>query len=209
MEEDNKTEDGSKWIEKAKLNPRVYLFWWRLRNKAIPTNQFLCYRRLMGHDNCPRGCNILEDGDHVITTCGKLKEVLEILNSWEFWIPNCCKWMDDKSKWMVNLYCNTIYLSWKARNLWVHENKISSPFIIAFKAVDIAAVIRNSACISSGIENANQPEWLLNSWHPSAPDWIKVNIDAALFKYYKARIGVVFRDCQGKFLMAFGISYIH
>ncbi|XP_020677153.1 uncharacterized protein LOC110095806 [Dendrobium catenatum] len=215
MEEDRKTEDGWKWMEKAKINPRVYLFWWRLRNKAIPTNQFLSYRRLMGHDNCTRGCNSVEDGGHLAAGCGKLKEVLEILNSWGFWIPNmnsledCCKWMDGKCKWMVNLYYNTVYLSLKARNLWVHENKLSSPSIIASNAVDIAAVIRNSSCINSGIENANQPGWLLNSWCPPPPDWIKVNIDTDLFKSYKVGIGEVFRDCQGRFLMAFGSSYIH
>ncbi|KAI0500315.1 hypothetical protein KFK09_018527 [Dendrobium nobile] len=39
-------EKNWKWFEKSKLIPRVNLLWWRLFNKAIPTNQFLCYRRL-------------------------------------------------------------------------------------------------------------------------------------------------------------------
>jgi len=105
--------------------------------------------------------------------------------------------MDGKGKWMVNLYCKTVYLSWKARNLWVNENKVSNPSIIASNAIDIAAVFRNFACINSGIENANQPDWMLNSWHPPPPDWIKVNIDAALFKSYKARIGGVLEIVRG------------
>ncbi|KAI0509840.1 hypothetical protein KFK09_010437 [Dendrobium nobile] len=169
----------------------------------------------MGQDQCPRGCNSVEDGNHVAAGCGKLKEVLGILNSWGFFIPlmnsldECCKWLNGKNKWLVNLYYNIVYLSWKARNVWVHDNKISSPSVIASDAVVLAAALKNSACINSGIGNANQPVWLLNSWHPPPPDWIKVKNNAALFKSYTAGVGGVFRYCKGRFLMGFGLSYTH
>ncbi|XP_020682074.1 uncharacterized protein LOC110099309 [Dendrobium catenatum] len=55
-----------KWFGRGKLNPIERLFWWRLINNAIPTNQFLCYRRLEGFDKCPRGCEEVEEIDHII-----------------------------------------------------------------------------------------------------------------------------------------------
>ncbi|KAI0526865.1 hypothetical protein KFK09_002457 [Dendrobium nobile] len=59
------------------------------------------------------------------------------------------------------------------------------------------------------IEDANQPPRLLNSWHSPPPDWIKVNIDAALHNSYKAGIKCVFRDHYGRFLLAFGKPITH
>ncbi|XP_020690597.1 uncharacterized protein LOC110105425 [Dendrobium catenatum] len=61
----------------------------------------------------------------------------------------------------------------------------------------------------SGIEGANQPPRLLNSWLSPPSDWIKVNIDAAFHNSYKASIGGVFRDHYGRFLLDFGKPLTH
>ncbi|KAL0927592.1 hypothetical protein M5K25_001777 [Dendrobium thyrsiflorum] len=60
----------------------------------------------------------------------------------------------------------------------------------------------------SGIWDANQPR-LFNRWHPTPPDWIKVNVDASLLPSYKAGVAGVFRDYRGRFLFAFGHRCVH
>ncbi|KAI0524596.1 hypothetical protein KFK09_003973 [Dendrobium nobile] len=80
---------------------------------------------------------------------------------------------------------------------------------IIFGCMKIKEVIAVLNKWGFGIESANQPLWLLNSWHSPPPDWIKVNIDASLHNSYKAGIGGVFRDNYGWFLLAFENPLIH
>ncbi|KAL0920015.1 hypothetical protein M5K25_009115 [Dendrobium thyrsiflorum] len=47
------------------------------------------------------------------------------------------------------------------------------------------------------------------SWHPPPPRWVKANVDATVNISNKAGIGVVFRDCKGRFLFAFGRNFLH
>ncbi|PKU60060.1 Putative ribonuclease H protein [Dendrobium catenatum] len=75
------------WLKKLKLNPRIEFFWWRLLNEAIPTNDFLMNRRLLGHNSCPRGCEEREDNNHIMVHCHKLQQVIGILNKWGFTWP--------------------------------------------------------------------------------------------------------------------------
>ncbi|XP_020674421.1 uncharacterized protein LOC110093777 [Dendrobium catenatum] len=79
----------------------------------------------------------------------------------------------------------------------------------ATKAICSSVAFNDLSCNSSGIEDANQPHRLLNSWHSPPSDWIKVNIDAAIHNSYKAGIRVVFRDHFGSLLLAFGRPIIH
>ncbi|KAH0451244.1 hypothetical protein IEQ34_018543 [Dendrobium chrysotoxum] len=48
-----------------------------------------------------------------------------------------------------------------------------------------------------------------NFWHPPPPDWIKINFDASILKNNEARIGGIFRDHHGRFILAFEIKYMH
>ncbi|KAI0515950.1 hypothetical protein KFK09_008621 [Dendrobium nobile] len=203
------------WLDKIKLIPRVRLFWWRLLNEVIPTNKFLCYRRLQEFDNCPRGCGITENTEHIISGCGNLIKTVEVLNSWGFGIPrfssleNCLNWLKIQNSWMKSLYCNMVFHSWKSRNLWVHERKSLSPLYIASNAICFTAVSKSSLWSFSGIEGINQPSRLFNNWYPPPPDWINVNIDASVHNSYKAGLGGVCRDYRGRFLLAFGKNCVH
>ncbi|XP_028556426.1 uncharacterized protein LOC114581138 [Dendrobium catenatum] len=72
------------WIKKAKVNPRVQTFIWRILKNALPTFQFLVQRRLKQNDKCPR-CSIgREDMEHIFGGCSKIKEVINILDRWGF-----------------------------------------------------------------------------------------------------------------------------
>ncbi|XP_020692724.1 uncharacterized protein LOC110106958, partial [Dendrobium catenatum] len=102
-----------------------------------------------------------------------------------------------------------IYLSWRARIQFVQEKNNPSPLFTASETVSYTAAFKNHIFSNSGFEDVNQSTRLFNSWHPPPPDWIKVNIDAALHKSYKVGIGGVFRDHHGRLLLAFGNNLIH
>ncbi|KAI0524684.1 hypothetical protein KFK09_004066 [Dendrobium nobile] len=69
------------WMKKLKLRPKVELFWWRLCNDSIPSNDFLFRRKLSSLSGCPRGCEEDENGGHIAGNCAKLHVVISILNS--------------------------------------------------------------------------------------------------------------------------------
>ncbi|XP_028549678.1 uncharacterized protein LOC110098654 [Dendrobium catenatum] len=91
-EANNLNNDGKyskhNWLKKLKLNQRVYLFWLRALNGALPTNNWLCYRRLAVNSNCPRGCNENEDLEHVMIKCNKMVDLLQNLRECGFNVPS-------------------------------------------------------------------------------------------------------------------------
>ncbi|KAL0906295.1 hypothetical protein M5K25_024778 [Dendrobium thyrsiflorum] len=191
------------------------MFWWRILHNAIPTNQFLSHRRLQEDCYCPRCPGEVEDVQHLTIGCKKLREAAQLLNSWGFGIPffssmeDCGKWMAYQNPWLLKLYCNIVFFSWKSRNTRVHGGSDGSALVIAANAVSYSVApaffyFHNK----SGIWDVNQL-MLLNRWHPPPPDWIKVNVDASLLPSYKAGIAGVFRDHKGRFLLAFGHRCVH
>ncbi|PKU87614.1 Putative ribonuclease H protein [Dendrobium catenatum] len=73
----NLTDDGYyNWLKKLKLSKKVEMFWWRLGNASIPTNLYLKNRKL-DIDSCARGCNTVENYEHIIIQC---KYMVEIIN---------------------------------------------------------------------------------------------------------------------------------
>ncbi|KAI0503911.1 hypothetical protein KFK09_014857 [Dendrobium nobile] len=142
------------WFKKLKLNARVDLFWWRVFKNAIPTFKFLQQRRLRDNASCPRGCIAIEDTEHVLCTCLKLKEVINLLNLWGFGIPvfrsyeESVIWMESialKRGLLANLYCNAVFLSWKARNKRIHEGMEESPSFIASNAICYTSILHTIA----------------------------------------------------------------
>ncbi|KAL0925470.1 hypothetical protein M5K25_003802 [Dendrobium thyrsiflorum] len=202
------------WIGKNNLNPRVEIFWWRLLNNGIPTNQFLSYRRLQDNRECNRCVGSIEDIAHIVIACKNMLAAVEILNGWGFGIPHfkmldkCFRWLKAQNKLLLNIFCNLVFFTWKARNIHRHGGKADSPQFIASNSVSLATISNSFYCYSSGNWDANQKN-LFNCWHPPPPDWIKVNVDAALLPNNKAGIAVVFRDHKGRFILAAGRDFMH
>ncbi|XP_020701549.1 uncharacterized protein LOC110113341 [Dendrobium catenatum] len=73
-----------KWLKKLKLRPRVKILWWRLIHKAIRSNEFLMYRRIINFNGCPRGCCEVEDANHLTVNCFFLKKVICVIQKWGF-----------------------------------------------------------------------------------------------------------------------------
>ncbi|KAI0530748.1 hypothetical protein KFK09_000296 [Dendrobium nobile] len=81
-----------KWLKLIKLSPRVECFWWRLLNNAIPTCDFLMYRRILQANNCPRGCIVAESIEHVaLIESGEKEKLMDLLR--ERLIE--CGWRDE------------------------------------------------------------------------------------------------------------------
>ncbi|KAL0907753.1 hypothetical protein M5K25_022188 [Dendrobium thyrsiflorum] len=119
------------WIKKAKLKPRVEAFWWRLFNNAIPSFHFLFHRRLYHDDGCPRRCNDSEDMDHVTFKCKKTER--------SFGISCQMGWLSNESPFLVNLYCNVVFFTWKSRNKLIHNGSDDSSLVIAISAINFAS----------------------------------------------------------------------
>ncbi|KAI0493895.1 hypothetical protein KFK09_024022 [Dendrobium nobile] len=135
------------WMKKLKLRPNVELFWWRLYNDAIPSNDFLFIRRLSIFSGCPRGCEEDENGCHIAGKCGKLRDVISILNSWGFKVPffanlhECLeglKMLFGKNSFIANMYCITTWLVWKSRCKLIHDGIEDSLNSLAANVVSTA-----------------------------------------------------------------------
>ncbi|XP_020698650.1 uncharacterized protein LOC110111216 [Dendrobium catenatum] len=117
------------WLKNLKLDQKVYLFWWRALNGALPTKDWLCYRRLANTTECPRGCHENEDTEHVIIKCSKLTVLLQKLRSCGFNVPSfqnldeCIKALKQKAdKGLTKIYALAVYYSWRSRNMVKHVN---------------------------------------------------------------------------------------
>ncbi|XP_020692110.1 uncharacterized protein LOC110106521 [Dendrobium catenatum] len=172
------------WIKEAKLNAIVENFWWRLFNNAIPTFQLLSNRKLQTNNLCPRGCNEPEDMNHVTNRCTKVTEVFNCLNVWGFDIPFFetmeyrCKWLIDQNALLLNIYCSSVYLSWKEWNEGVHGKTERTTSFIASEAISFATASTGWKFLCPGRLDVNQQMLLEKIWHPPPPGWIKINLDA-------------------------------
>ncbi|XP_020687312.1 uncharacterized protein LOC110103088 [Dendrobium catenatum] len=204
------------WMKELKLRPNIELFWWRLCNDAIPSNDFLFRRRLNNFSRCPRGCKEEENGCHIAGKCDKLRTVISILNGWGFQVPffdnisECLeglKKLVGKKSLIANMYCTTTRLVWKSRCKLIHDGIEDSVNSLAANAVSTSTVCN---FINSYSDNwdVNQRK-LFCSWHPPPPGWIKINVDASLLRNNVAGFGGVARDDKGRFLIAFGAKLMH
>ncbi|XP_020677572.2 uncharacterized protein LOC110096137 [Dendrobium catenatum] len=189
------------WLKKLKLDQKVFLFWWRVLNGALPMKEWLSYRRLANSNDCLRGCHENEDTEHVIIKCSMLKVLLQKLRSCGFNVPafqnldECTTALKQAAdKGLVKIYAFAVYHSWRSRNMVKHDN---SEILIAYAVAEIISYTSHHQ--SNPIEktwNTNQP-MLSKSWCPPPHGWIKLNVDDALSVKNMAGIAVVLRDCKG------------
>ncbi|XP_020673856.1 uncharacterized protein LOC110093347 [Dendrobium catenatum] len=130
----------SNWLRKLKLKPKIEFFWWRMSRFALPTNEFLKYRRLQHSDLCPRGCPETEVCLHIAVRCKHLIDIISKLQSWGFSIPifhsldNCLSQLRKLANDHVNtvkIYCTDVYYSWKCRNDSLHGNPLLPLTVVA------------------------------------------------------------------------------
>ncbi|PKU62185.1 Putative ribonuclease H protein [Dendrobium catenatum] len=205
---DSNMQNYCPWINKIKLNPRIEVFWWRLYHKAIPTFQFLEYRRLMEGNSCHRGCTKTEDIAYVAVTCDKMIQIMEILNQWGFQIPlfenlaECICWLEHNATtktFLANVYFASMFLCWKSRNTLIHEDKEDSNLNIDSNVLGMSSISLSNTN-NSGLWDVNQLFPLFNKcWHPPPPDWIKINVDGSFLSSYKAGIGAIYQYHKGSF----------
>ncbi|KAL0923811.1 hypothetical protein M5K25_004589 [Dendrobium thyrsiflorum] len=145
-------------------------------------------RKLVDCSDCLRCCGCLEDVDHIFVKCNKIHSILKFLAGWGCNLPSfndlsdcikCIISLATSNPFIGNLYYTVVFLYWKSRNNLSHGGR------------DDSSMLSNV------------------SWCPPPPRWIKANVDATISINNKAGIGVVFRDCKGRFLYAFGRSLLY
>ncbi|XP_028550816.1 uncharacterized protein LOC110111227 [Dendrobium catenatum] len=203
------------WLKKLKLTARVELFWWRMSRGAIPTNEFLKYRKHSDDDHCPRGCGGSENVSHIAVKCKHLQEVLRKIQDWGLFVPifesleDCLRDLKGLSVSAPNIvikYCNVIYWNWKNRNEVAHGKETITVLVTTTNVISTAFLSVNPLIASWG---ANLPREFQIVWHPPPLGWIKINVDAVLLPSYVAGIGGCFRDDKGRLLVAFGENKVH
>ncbi|KAI0519799.1 hypothetical protein KFK09_007260 [Dendrobium nobile] len=205
-------DDGgfSIWLKNIKLNSKVELFWWRLSKFAIPTNHFLKFRRIADDDYCARGCQEVENYEHIVVRCKYLNEVVTTIQRWGFAIPKfysldeCLEEMKKisaRNKSTVRLYCTAIFLSWKNRNLVKHGGTAMSSSMVAANTISLSTFKSNLYLDSWGTNLSRESS---TTWYPPLLDWIKINVDASWLPSCRAGIAGIFRDYKGRILVAFG-----
>ncbi|PKU62828.1 hypothetical protein MA16_Dca027339 [Dendrobium catenatum] len=139
-------EDDPSWaIQKSGLRPKEKLFWWRIYRNIIPTNCWLHARGFVVDVQCPVGCCMDEDLNHVTTRCKQLLDILDVLNGWGFHIPRFTDFheLQVALKEDVNvrniglhLYCVYVYHSWLNRNAIKHGKDRSLPVFLAASVLE-------------------------------------------------------------------------
>lgn len=160
----------------------------------------------------------MEDLDHVVTKCLKLKKSIGVLRLWGFSIPeflsfNSC--LDElsiqlkRNALLVKMYFTLVWMLWIDRNKCMHGKKEDNVYVIAANTICMVSLESRSKLISD-YWGADRSSGLLSvSWHPPPTDWIKINVDAALKSNYTAGIGGIIRECKGRFVLAFGFYGVH
>ncbi|XP_020689791.1 uncharacterized protein LOC110104862 [Dendrobium catenatum] len=212
----NLMEDGYyKWLNKLKLSKKVEMFWWRLGNASIPTNLYLKNCKLLEDDLCARGCATVENYEHISVQCKYLVEIINKLIAWGIPIPifnsmdHCLielKKISEKNLGVVQIYCTIVYFSWKNRNEIKHGKSALPSYSVASNALYVA-ITKSNPSLSNLSTNLFRESYI--SWCPPPKEWMKINIDASLTHSGLAGIGGIFRDCIGRFILAFGRKMIH
>ncbi|XP_020692745.1 uncharacterized protein LOC110106974 [Dendrobium catenatum] len=161
------------WMKKLKLRPKIELFWWRLYNDAIPSNDFLVRRKVSNFSVCPRGCKEDENEWHIAGNCSKLHEEISLLNNWGFNITiydnlqECfegLKKLVGNNSRIANMYCTTTWLVWKSRCKLIHDSIEDSINSLVENVVSTATI---SNFINHIPENWDTNQRMLSwSWYP-------------------------------------------
>ncbi|KAI0496446.1 hypothetical protein KFK09_022763 [Dendrobium nobile] len=92
------------------------------------------------------------------------------------------------------------------RNCVKHGKSALSSSVTASNALALAS-IKGSPYLSNWGTNLLRES--CESLCPPLKDWMKINVDASLLRSNCARVGGIFRDHQGRFILAFGEKKIH
>ncbi|XP_020671991.1 uncharacterized protein LOC110091999 [Dendrobium catenatum] len=140
------------WLKNIMFNSKVELFWWRLSKFSIPNNHFLKYRKIASDDSCARGCQEVENYEHIVVHCKYLNEAFSAIHGWGFALPkfhsldDCLEEMrrsSAKNKSMVRLYCTGVFLFWKNRNLVKHGRAAMTSSLVAANVISLSTFKNN------------------------------------------------------------------
>ncbi|XP_042950110.1 uncharacterized protein LOC122282224 [Carya illinoinensis] len=184
---------------------KVKQFLLKVLNGILPTRSNLFKRRIIDNSTCPI-CNREEETAlHVLWVC---------LASVDVWGEDCSpvkKWRrnyaDFMSLWsdlhskleegQLHIVAEVLHGLWRRQNDMVFEGKFKGPSVLFQQAIQEVEAI-TLAQEKPRESQASSTELIRTMWRPPRPDYMEVNVDAAMdTKKKKMGISVVVRDFRG------------
>ncbi|KAF7826008.1 vestitone reductase-like isoform X1 [Senna tora] len=214
-------QDSKLWafIWKAKVQPKIRSFIWRLCKNAIPLKENLARRKLNVDNQCPMCLKDSETSEHCFIYCDRARAIwfgsrfqwsnpneanLPMLE----WIENrisCLLENPDDAEKNCAYFFNLLWAMWKARNVFCFEGVLTDPISI-IKSADIHTneylathtSPLNSDCRDGGSNGNNE------RWEPPRPGIVKFNVDAALDSVkLRGALSTIARDHAGEVLTGY------
>ncbi|KAF7837677.1 hypothetical protein G2W53_006159 [Senna tora] len=214
----SREQDSKLWnsIWKAKVQPKVRNFIWKLCKNAIPVRDNLARRKMKVDNQCPICLKEIETTEHCFIFCEKAKAIwFGSLFQWAN--PNeanlsIVDWIEDRILFLSNAtedaerFCayffNLLWALWKSRNEFCFEGNKEDPINILARV----EVLTNEflACHNANSNrDSNSSVTDINSdvWSPPSVGVVKINVDAAMeIDKCRGALSVVVRDHKGEVL---------
>ncbi|KAF7806997.1 putative RNA-directed DNA polymerase [Senna tora] len=214
----SREQDSKLWnsIWKAKVQPKVRNFIWKLCKNAIPVRDNLARRKMKVDNQCPICLKKIETTEHCFIFCEKAKAIwfgslFQWANPNEANLP-IADWIEDRILFLSNAtedaerFCayffNLLWALWKSRNEFCFKGNKEDPINILARA----EVLTNEflACHNANSNrDSNSSVTDINSdvWSPPSVGVVKINVDAAMeIDKCRGALSVVVRDHKGEVL---------
>ncbi|KAF7819094.1 reverse transcriptase [Senna tora] len=206
-------------IWKAKVQPKIRSFIWRLCKNAIPLKENLARRKLKVDNQCPMCLKDSETSEHCFIYCDRVR-VIWFGSRFQWSNPNeanlpMLEWIENRISCLLEnpddaekncaYFFNLLWAMWKARNVFCFEGVLTDPISI-IKSADIHTneylathtSPLNSDCRDGGSNGNNE------RWEPPRPGIVKFNVDAALDSVkLRGALSTIARDHAGEVLTGY------
>ncbi|KAF7817649.1 uncharacterized protein G2W53_031618 [Senna tora] len=215
------SEDAKIWnvIWKAKVQPKIKNFIWRLVKNAIPVKDNLARRKMKVDNRCPLCLKDSETIEHCFIYCDRARaiwfgSIFQWSNPNENNLP-MLKWVENKitsfteNSGDADRYCsyffNLLLAMWKTRNEFCFEGVSVDPVNILTSAeirTNEFLAAQNRTLSRESLSNGSSGN--SDCWSPPSPGIVKFNVDATLdLRRTRGALSTIARDHTGEVLTGY------
>ncbi|MCH88735.1 RNA-directed DNA polymerase (Reverse transcriptase), partial [Trifolium medium] len=200
------------------IPPKVKHFMWRLGRDCLPNRQRLLSKGVECQSNCVVCQEYNENNWHTFLCCADSATCWRKIQLWNN-LNMIMQQAESFKEVFVKLWSNlnqtqlvsfsmTAWSIWQKRNIQLWENKKESPDKVIARAQGTLQAWQQAQTTVARSVTAEQQRHAA-SWQPPHPEFVKCNIDAAIFSTEKKiGMGACVRDATGRFIIAMS-SYIN